>query len=124
LKNLFLIGLAGGAGSVARHLLAGLLPPRSGFPVGTLAVNLLGSLLLAVVARCYGAKLIAPELRLALATGLLGGFTTYSSFNMETLALLDGGQWKTGALYLLATVGGCLLAGALGWTGARWVTGS
>jgi CrcB protein len=111
MRLMFLIFIGGGAGSVARYLLA-LASPR-----GTLYVNLIGSFCIAAVM----ALLRPSDLRIALVTGVLGGFTTYSSFNEETMQLLRNGMWSTAGLYVLATVAGCLVAGALGFAAAQWV---
>jgi CrcB protein len=62
---------------------------------------------------------VPPGVRIFLATGLLGGLTTYSTFNYETLVLASEGEWALAAVNLAATVLGCLLAGALGILGGR-----
>jgi CrcB protein len=112
------IALAGGAGSVARYLLDGAIQKRLGpsFPYGILAVNMIGCFLIAVVMQAGLAHpLLSPETRIIIATGFLGGFTTYSTFNYETMRYLQEGQWFVGLGYLAATMVGCLAAGALGW---------
>ena len=110
---------AGALGCGARYLVALWIGSRA-FPYATLAVNLAGSFAIALVLelsiRIAG---FPPNLRLALATGLLGGFTTYSSFNYESTALLQGGQVLRGLAYLLVTVLGCFGAGLLGLALAR-----
>lgn len=115
--KLFWICLGGAAGTAARYVLGGWLLDLLGpaFPWGTLAVNLLGSLLLGFVMEASlvtGA--ISPTLRLALATGVLGGFTTYSSFNYDTLRLIEDGSWPLAGVNLVATLVGCLLVGFAG----------
>ena len=114
---------AGALGSGARYLVALWLGGRA-FPYATLAVNLAGSFAIALVLelsiRIAG---FPPNLRLALATGFLGGFTTYSSFNYESTALLQGGQALRGLLYIGATLIGCFGTGLLGLLLARRVTG-
>jgi fluoride exporter len=91
-----------------------------GFPWGTFAVNILGcfalELLVSLVARGFD---ISPGTRLLLTSGIMGGFTTYSSFNTEALALFRGGSWAIGISYLGATVIGCVLAGTLGAAAGR-----
>lgn len=109
-------------GSTARYLVQELAVRLFGplFPWGTLAVNLVGSF--ALGAAMFAALATPPwptSLRLAIAAGVLGGFTTYSSFNYETVALMQGGENGLAAVYLFATVGGCLLAGFLGHLAAR-----
>jgi fluoride exporter len=122
MARFFWICLGGAVGTGARYLLSGWLlrVAGPGFPWGTLAVNVLGSFLLGLVLQIpLGADLFSPTLRLALATGVLGGFTTYSTFNYETLRLFQQDAWLTGALYLGTTVAACLLAGVLGMASGR-----
>lgn len=56
-----------------------------------------------------------PYLIAAVASGVLGGFTTYSAFNLEMTAYFQGGAWRTGALYMMLTLFGCMLAGLAGY---------
>lgn len=120
------ICLGGAAGTGARYLMSGWAQRLGGsFPYGTLCVNVLGSFLLGVIMQVsLTTELLAPTMRLALTAGLLGGFTTYSTFNYETLQYLQDGAWLFGFLNILATVLGCLIAGALGLFAVRWATGS
>ena len=107
---------AGGAlGSGARYLLAGWLTARAGapFPAGTLAVNLIGSFLLALLLQAPTATL-GVTARTALASGVLGGFTTYSAFSFETFALLQIGTSGAAFAYVAVTLLGCLAACWLG----------
>jgi CrcB protein len=126
--NRFLwICLGGGLGTGARYLLSGWLLAVLGtaFPYGTLAVNLIGSFLLgAIMHVALTTNWIAPALRLALTTGVVGGFTTYSTFNYETLQYLRGEAWGMAACNLSATVVGCLAAGVAGLALARWWLGA
>jgi CrcB protein len=116
---------AGAAGTGARYLLSTWLARVAGpaFPWGTLAVNLLGSFLLGAIMEIgLTTALLPPTLRLTLATGLMGGFTTYSSFNYETLRYLQSESWLLASANLGATVAGCLTAGMLGiWAGRHLV---
>lgn len=79
-------------------------------PLGTIAINIVGSFLLTFVAQWPG---LAATTRLFLTTGLLGGFTTYSSFNHETVTLVQDGHGGLAVLNVVVTVGCCLLGGAL-----------
>jgi CrcB protein len=121
MARFFWICLGGAIGTGARYLLSGWLQRATGagFPWGTLAVNLIGSFLLGLVMQVsLTTDLISPTLRLAIATGVLGGFTTYSSFNYETLRLFQEDAWLLGLANLGVTVVACLLAGVLGlWSG-------
>ena len=119
MKLALLVFLGGGIGSVLRWLtgLAALRLFGPGFPAGTLAVNLAGCLLMGVLARVL-AGAGAGEARLLLLTGVLGGFTTFSAFALDTAALVGRGESGPALVYVLATLGGTLLAVALGlWLG-------
>jgi CrcB protein len=121
------ICLGGAAGTGARYLLSGwvLRWSGAGFPWGTLAVNVLGSFLLSLIMTvALATDLLSPTLRLTLTVGVMGGFTTYSTFNYETLQSLERGDWILGGSNLAATVLGCLVAGLLGAALGRWLTGS
>jgi CrcB protein len=120
------ICLGGAAGTGARYLLSGwaLQILGAGYPWGTLAVNLLGSFFIGAIMHVgLTTQLISPTLRLALATGVLGGFTTYSSFNYETLQLFQGGAWRMGFVNVAGMLLGCLVAGAAGLGAARLALG-
>ncbi len=122
------VGVGSGLGGVGRYGV-GLLSRRAltfaaPWPglVGTLTVNLVGSALLAwLLARQQGA---APDaLRLAVTTGFMGGFTTYSTFNTEVVALLHAGHGREAVGYMLTTVAVCLLGGWLGYALGATSTG-
>lgn len=120
--KLLLVGAGGALGSIARYLLEGWvqrLTPGS-FPAGTLAVNVLGSFALGLVVSVLAARgQLDSNVRLVLATGVLGGFTTYSGFNHQALELLRAREWLAGGLVVAAMVGLCLLAGGLGLAAGR-----
>jgi CrcB protein len=121
-----MVCLGGAVGSGLRYVVSGLVLRAAGpgFPAGTLAVNAGGSFLLSFVmfAGVVGGSM-SPGLRLLLTTGLLGGFTTYSTFNYETLELLQQGSLALAGLNILVTLVSCLAAGLLGIGAARWVYG-
>lgn len=123
--NFFLVCVAGGLGTGARYLVGMGMASLwgDGFPLGTLAVNVCGSFLLALLASAgSGAFGLDENTRTILTVGFMGGFTTYSSFNQETLRFFQGGAWAQGAFYLVVTVVLCLAAGLAGsWLGARLV---
>jgi len=125
-SRFFWICLGGAAGTGARYLLSGwaLQILGTGFPWGTLAVNLLGSFFIGAIMHAgLTTQLIPPTLRLALTTGVLGGFTTYSSFNYETLKLFQEGAWRMGFVNVAVMLLGCLAAGAAGLGAARLALG-
>ena len=111
------ICLAGAVGTGARYLLGGWILRLTGpaFPWGTLTINALGSFLIgAIMQIALTAEGFNPTLRVALTTGLMGGFTTYSTFNYETLGYFEEGARWTACLNLAGTVAVCLAAGRLG----------
>jgi CrcB protein len=123
----FWIGCGGAAGTIARYLVSGWALDRfgTGFPFGTLAVNVVGSFLLAALMYLgVHAGMLPPTVRLALTTGIMGGFTTYSTFSYETMRYLQDGAWALALLNMAVTVGGCLLACLLGWVAAQWLAGA
>ena len=100
--------VAGGLGSGARYLSGSGPRPRSApaFPMGTLIVNLAGCFLLGLVAPFMLGGAFSAEVRAAIGAGFLGGFTTYSSFNQETLLLFTGGATGAAALNIAITLVG------------------
>ncbi len=112
LSKVLSIGLGGFLGAVSRYWLSGLAQKLSDrFPFGTLSVNLLGSFILGLLATLFLEKVIvSQELRLFVLVGLLGAFTTYSTFSLETLNLLRNGEWLFAGINILSNVFGTLIA--------------
>ena len=110
--------LAGGAGSGARYLV-GIGLAGSTFPYATVTVNLAGCFLLGLVAQLALTGSMSPEARTIIAAGFLGGFTTYSSFNHETLTLLASGATGAAMANIAITLAGGLAAGSLGLVAGR-----
>lgn len=112
------VAIGGAAGSCLRYWMALWLAPIAvthGFPWATFAVNVLGSLGLGLIfVLAEDRSWFGADLRLLLGTGVMGGFTTYSAFNLESLELVDAASWGRAALYMGSTVVVCLAAGALG----------
>ena len=119
------ICLAGAAGTGARYLIAVWAAQRLGstFPYGTLAVNLIGCF--AIAALMHAALTLGwpATTRAAVTIGFIGGLTTYSSFNYETMRLVEEGAPMTAALNLALTVAGGFMAGWLGLIAAREMLG-
>ena len=119
---LWYVAIGGAAGSVARYLIGTLIQQRVGgtFPLGTLVVNVSGSLLLGVLME---ASLASPALtrdaRALLATGLCGGFTTFSTFSFESIRLLQDGDHRRAAAYIGLSLALSLLAIVAGFGLAR-----
>jgi CrcB protein len=117
-----LLFAAGGAGTLLRYALAGAVQSRAGaeFPWGTLAVNVLGCFAAGFLATALEERSILPaELRIAILIGLLGGFTTFSSFGLETWRLLEAGQAPVALANAAGSVVSCLAAVAVGAALAR-----
>jgi CrcB protein len=113
--------VAGGLGSGARYLTGQWAAASLGtaWPYATLIVNLSGCFLLGLVTQLATSGSWNPELRAAVAIGFLGGFTTYSAFNQETIALVANGSVGAAAANVAITLAGGLAAGGLGMTAGR-----
>jgi len=111
------ICLGGALGTGSRYLV-GLGAGRvlgTGFPYGTLTVNVVGSFLISVVMYLsLDAAVLSTPVRMFLTTGFMGGFTTYSSFNYETIKLFQSGALAIGATNVLVTLIACAISGVLG----------
>ena len=115
----YLCVASGGAlGSVGRYWLANVIESRAGgnFPWGTLAVNVSGSLVIGFLAAFVGSAgvLSSPGVRLFFMVGVCGGYTTFSSFSLQTLTLLRNGEWLNAGGNILLSVALCLVAVWLG----------
>ncbi len=112
-----LVGLGGALGAMARFG-AGRLVGDSGFPLATLAVNVLGGLLMGLLAGWLVARGGNEQMRLFLGVGVLGGFTTFSAFSLETILLVVRGNPGQAAIYVIASVVASVGAVAVG----LWLT--
>lgn len=106
IKILLIIGSGGFAGSVLRYLVSQGVQNKflSSFPYGTMSVNIIGSLIIGVVYGFVEKGNLSPEMRLFLATGVLGGFTTFSAFSLDALKLMQEGLWLESISYILLSV--------------------
>ena len=108
------IGLAGALGSMSRYglgvWLSRSLQDKTTFPIGTLAVNIIGSLLIGLVVALFASRgELDSRTRIVITVGFMGGFTTYSSFALETVGLWEGRSISSAGLYVFFTlVGGGL----------------
>ena len=123
-----LIGLGGALGSMLRYFLNGVISNRLGetFPWGTLAINVTGSFVIGVIATLTGTGgrwFASPETRFFLMTGICGGYTTFSSFSLQTLNLALGGEWLGAGMNILLSVVLCLLGVWAGHGLALWING-
>lgn len=124
LRDALLVGAGGFLGAIGRFGVsawARRLP--AGFPLGTLAVNVVGSLALGFLATLLAARVLGDErVRLAVAVGFLGAFTTFSTFSYETTRLWEDGRWVALSANVGLNVAGCLAATTVGIFAARWLT--
>ena len=119
----FAVAAGGACGAVLRHLV-NLLLSGQGFPVHTLAVNVVGSFVLAILIEYFAlVHTPSPELRAFLVVGLLGALTTFSTFSLDTMLLAERGDLKMAALYVFLSVGLALGAFVAGLSLARKLFG-
>lgn len=116
------VALGSAVGGVARFALSALVQQRVGpnFPVGTLVVNISGSLLLGFLLRyALGTDVVSPEIRALLTTGFCGGYTTFSTFTYETMVLIEDGESTRAGLYIVSSIVLSLAGAWLGIAAAR-----
>jgi protein CrcB len=107
------VGLGGAIGTIFRYTLS-LLPIKSSFPILTLITNLLGAFIIGVVVGLFEKQYLSSQIHLFLKTGLCGGFTTFSTFSLETLTLLENDMIFIAIVYALISVVGCIMGVYLG----------
>jgi fluoride exporter len=106
-RILFYVGAGSFVGGIARYLSQQFVQKHfpSSIPLSTLSVNILGSFLIGIVyALAEKSKIISPEMRILLATGFCGGFTTFSAFTYENIRLLEDGEFYYTAFYVLISI--------------------
>ncbi len=114
-----IVGLGGALGSAARYWVSGFIAERGGeiFPFGTLVVNVTGSFVIGLFATLTapdGRWLVSPSFRQFFMLGICGGYTTFSSFSLQTLTLAQEGEWLRAGTNTVASLVLCLLAVWLG----------
>jgi CrcB protein len=116
MNSLFPVMIGGAIGAGARHLVGQAMLARFGtaFPWGTLSINIVGSLLMGLLVGWLARSGDGDTTRLFVGVGILGGFTTFSSFSMEYWMLFERGQNAQAAVYVLASVIGAIAACGLG----------
>jgi CrcB protein len=119
----FWVALGGALGSLARYWLGVLVARLAGetFPWGTLLINIIGSFVIAYFGTITGQAGMRPasiEMRLFVMVGFCGGFTTFSSFSMQTIELLRGGEAGRALAYIVASVALCLIGTSIGFYAA------
>ena len=121
-----LIALGGAAGSLLRYAVGRVVQgmSASGFPVGTLFVNVSGCFIIGILVRQFMNMQLSPELRALLIVGFCGGFTTFSTFSADTIGLIEGGEYARASGYVVLSVGLCLAATLAGMTAMRLIVGT
>jgi CrcB protein len=114
MQQLGLVALGGAIGAALRYAVSIYLS-SDGFPWATLSVNMIGSLLLGIVAVALTQGLISQDAALILGTGILGAFTTMSTFSVETLNMFQNQQISSAIIYVVATMVICPILAFLGW---------
>ena len=120
------VAVGGAVGSVARYALSTVVQQRAGgpFPLGTLVVNVTGSLLIGFLFRySLDAPAFTPEVRVLLTTGFCGGYTTFSTFSYETARLMEAGDYWRALGYMALSVAASLAGTFAGFAGARALIG-
>lgn len=123
--NLVALAIGGFIGTMARYALDGLIPPLSnGFPLGIFAINAAGCFALGWLSTIAAIRaLVRPAVRLGLGTGMLGAFTTFSTFSLQAAVLLRNGHSLTAVLYVTSSIGAGLLLAFAGIRLARRMNG-
>ena len=131
MRNLVMVGMGGAIGSVLRFLITNAAPHWAmrwfgfPFPVGTMIVNLSGSLAIGILMGLFAGRLpVNDSVRLLLVTGFLGGYTTFSSYAYETIALAGGGNGRAAWMNVFAQNAAALLLVWIGFKGAQLLFGS
>jgi CrcB protein len=121
-----LIALGGAVGSLLRYFVGQAVQrtSASGFPIGTMFVNVTGCFLIGILVRQFMNMQLTSELRALLIVGFCGGFTTFSTFSADTIGLIEGGEYGRASGYVIFSVGLCLLATLAGMTAMRLVAGT
>jgi CrcB protein len=106
MNTVFAVGVGGGLGALARYYIAGWIQPAgAALNWGIFIVNISGGLIMGLIVEASALKLnLSPELRAFLTTGILGGYTTFSTFSLDSALLLQKGQYGLAAFYVIGSV--------------------
>ena len=125
MNNYIAVAMGGAIGAMARYAVGVALVrfPASApwFPLGTLSVNVAGSLMIGLVWAFLQQQSESEFIRLFVAVGILGGFTTFSTFSLETIFMVSEGQWLRAGVNIMLNVLSCLIAAGMGLALGRWL---
>ncbi|MBS0275449.1 MAG: fluoride efflux transporter CrcB [Proteobacteria bacterium] len=110
---LFAVGLGGGLGALLRYFVAGAIQSAAwpGYPWGIFVVNVTGGLAMGLIVELSALKLqMSPEMRAFLTTGVLGGYTTFSTFSLDSVLLVERGNYGSAAVYIVGSTALSILA--------------
>ena len=118
MTGIICVGLGGGLGAALRYGIS-LLPWKGAFPLLTLATNFLGAVAIGFLSGLFSQRLLGERGKLFWQTGVCGGFTTFSTFSLESVTLFQNGKYLLGGAYILASVALCVAGVLLGQALAR-----
>lgn len=114
-KNFLLIGIGGAIGSLLRFFFSQMIKSGS-FPLATFTINIIGSFLIGIIIALSIKHIeFSSPWKLFLATGVCGGFTTFSSFSIENLQLIQQGKWMTSVFYIAGSILLGVIAAGIGY---------
>lgn len=121
MKAFLYVGLGGAIGAMARYGFS-MISMKAAIPINTLLINILGSILIGFISQLALSSHISPQLVLLIKTGICGGFTTFSTFSLETFQLIEKKAWIPAVSYIFASVMLCVIGVSLGMYGASLLT--
>lgn len=113
MEKILYVGLGGAVGAILRYLIS-CLPNKGYFPYLTLMTNILGAIFIGIVVGMFEEDKMSSSMNLFLKTGVCGGFTTFSTFSLESFTLFENYQYISGCIYILFSVVGCLIGVMIG----------
>lgn len=121
MKALLYVGIGGAIGAMARYGFS-MISIKAAIPINTLLINIFGSMLIGFITQLALSTSISPQLVLLIKTGICGGFTTFSTFSLETLQLIEKKAWLPAVFYIFASVMLCIIGVSLGMYVATFLT--